>query len=142
DPPTGELWLLKGNYPRELKDEVDANIQLLIAEIESQISSRDFLFVYHTKGLLVYRPYFGKKPKASFSGGVDAEVRLWEDIVQLGLTRRIAFVHFEPDVKLMLTAKTGINEEFVDQIWTLLKIWKVPRDMVKGMVSNRGNVKE
>src|SRR5438105_708314 len=142
DPNARELKELSGNYSQVLKDEIRSNCQVLITEIESQISSRDFLFVYNTKGLLVYRPYHSKEAKASFSGGVDAEVRLWEDIVQLGLTRRIAFVHFEPDVKLMLTAKTGINEEFVDQIWTLLKIWKVPRDMVKGMVSNRGNVKE
>jgi len=144
DPPTGELWLLKGNYPRELKDEVDANIQLLIAEIESQISSRDFLFVYHTKGLLVYRPYFGKKPKASFSGGVDAEVRLWEDIVQLGIASRIAFVHFEQDVRSMLFAKKDqVGDEFVDQMGTLLKkILKVPRETIKGMVQNQGKVKE
>jgi hypothetical protein len=132
-----------------LKSEINAFLQVLVREIEVQISSRDFLYIYHTDGLLVYRPYYAnvKKPRATFSGGVDAEVRLWEDIVQLGKLGKekfIAFVHFKRDLKSMLQAKKDdIPQEFVDTVWRLLsKVYNVDRNIVENMVKNKGRVYE
>lgn len=127
-----------------LKSEVNAFLQVLVREIESQIASRDLLFIYHTEGLMVFRPFYAREPRATFSGGVDAEIRLWEDISQLGSEKRAAFIHFEEDVKLMLEAKReSIWKEFVDAVWDLLgRAYNIDRDTVENMVQNRGDISE
>lgn len=131
-------------YDETLKCQISAILQLLIREIESQIASRDFLFIYNTKGLLVFRPYYARKPRPTFSGGVDAEIRLWEDIVQLEPQKHIAFIHFEDDVKFMLDSKRDeIWEEFVDILWELLRReYIIKRDVVENMAQNKGNIRE
>lgn len=127
-----------------LRSEVDAFLQVLVREIEAQIASRDFLFIYHTDGLVVFRPYYAGKPRPTFSAGVDDEVSLWEDVVQLGEQKRVAFVHFEEDVKSMLEAKKDlILGEFIDTVFGLLRReCYIERDTVEDMVRNRGNVSE
>jgi len=134
----------ENEYTQALRSEVNAFLQVLVREIEAQISSRDFLFIYHTKGLIVYRPYYAKEPRPTFSGGVDAEVRLWEDIVQLGEQRFIAFVHFKNDVTSMLRSKKeGILQEFTDTVWGLLaKKYYIGRNTIANMVESRGNITE
>ena len=127
-----------------LKSEVNAFLQVLVREIESQIAWRDLLFFYHTEGLMVFRPFYARKPRAAFSGGVDAEIRLWEDLSQLGSKKRAAFIHFEEDVKLMFEAKgERIWREFVDAVWDLLgRAYNIDRDTVENMVQNRGDISE
>lgn len=131
-------------YTEALKSEIDANCRLVAREIEAQISSRDFLFVHHTGVLVVFRPYYAKDPRADFSGGVRAEVRLWEDLVQLGLERYIAFLHFQGDVLRMMQAKSArVKAEFADAAWGMVsKVAKVPRAVVEGMVQTSGNITE
>jgi hypothetical protein len=133
------------SYSKLLKDEMHAYCQVLVGEIESQIAGRDFLFVYHTQGLLVFRPYYGRVPRPGFSSGVESEVRLWEDMVQLGVPSRIAFVHFEEDVRSMLKVqkKSDIRREIVDQMWIMLKrVSNVDRDIIEAMVMNHGRLQE
>ena len=142
----------RGLFPLEIKEwraalksEVNAFLQVLVREIESQIAWRDLLFIYHTKGVMVFRPFYAKEPRPTFSGGVDAEIGLWEDLSQLGSKKRTVFIHFEEDVKLMLEAKgKRIWREFVDVVW---KLWDrnkivIDRDMVENMVQNKGNISE
>jgi hypothetical protein len=131
-------------YSEALRSEVNAFLQVFVREIEAQIASRDFLFIYHTNGLIVYRPYYARKPRPTFSGGVDAEVSLWEDIVQLRGQKRIAFVHFKKDVDFALQAKRDkILEEFVDVVWGLLyEKYYTDRNTVENMVKNKGNISE
>jgi len=133
-----------------LKNEIHAYCQVLVGEIEAHVASRDFLFVYHSRGLLVFRPYWLSPPRPTFSSGVDAEVRLWEDIVQLGAIRRIAFVHLKEDVASMLQAmknttkkEYNLTQGFVDQMTrTLNEVFSIKREIVEGMVSNHGKVKQ
>ncbi len=138
------LLLENKKYGKTLKSEINAFLQVLVREIEAQISSRDFLFIYHTDGLMVFRPYYARKPRPAFSGGVDAEVSLWEDIVQLKGQKRVAFVHFERDVESMLCAKKDkIFAEFVDTVWGLLnKELCIEKNTVENMVRNKGNIRE
>jgi hypothetical protein len=137
------------NYNEALKIEVNAFLQVLVREIEAQISSRDFLYIYHTDGLLVFRPYYSKEAISSFSGGVDAEVKLWEDIVQLFPKKRIAFVHFESDIESMLLSrkeksKGVIFANFVEVLHELLeeRCRNITRETVEKMVRNTGNIHE
>lgn len=136
--------LENSEYTEALRSEVNAFLQVLVREIEAQISSRDFLFIYHTKGLIVYRPYYAIEPRPTFSRGVDAEVRLWEDIVQLREQKRIAFVHFNKDVEFILKSKKDkVPQEFVDTVWGLLsEKYYVERNTVENMVKNKGNISE
>ena len=139
------LFQLKINeWDATLRSEVNAFLQVLVREIESQIAWRDLLFIYHTEGLMVFRPFYAREPRPTFSGGVDAEIGLWEDISQLGSKKRTAFIHFEEDVKLMLEAKgESIWKEFVDAVWKLLtKNYHIGRDTVENMVQNRGDISE
>lgn len=139
------LFLLKDNqYTEALKSEVNAFLQILVREVEAQISSRDFLFIYHTKGLMVYRPYYARTPRPTFSSGVDAEVKLWRDIVRLGEQKLIAFVHSKKDVQFVLEAKKDdILEQFVDEVWGLLSDgWNIHRSTVHNMVENKGDIHE
>jgi hypothetical protein len=157
--PTGidelRFHLQEGRYTGYLKDRwplIDnetellyAFLQVLVREIESQIAWRDLLFIYHTEGLMVFRPFYAREPKATFSGGVDAEVGLWEDLSQLGSKKRAVFIHFEEDVKLMFEAKRErIWKEFVYAVWDLLhKKYNIKdRDIVENMVQNRGDISE
>ena len=128
-----------------LKCEVNAFLQVLVREIESQIAWRDLLFIHHTEGLMVFRPFYARKPRATFSGGVDAEVGLWEDISQLGSKKRTTFIHFEEDIKFMLEAKRErIWREFVDAVWkSLSDDYNIEdRDIVENMVQNKGDTTE
>ena len=139
------LSLLKSRkYTPALRSEINAFLQILVRQIEAQISSRDFLFIYHTKGLVVYRPYYAREPRPAFSPGVDAEVRLWEDIVQLGEQKFIAFVHFKKDLKFILQAKQDkIWSEFVDTVWgPLYKKYNLDKNTVEDMVKNKGRITE
>jgi hypothetical protein len=141
----------RGLFPLEIKEwsttlksEVNAFLQVLVREIESQIAWRDLLFIYHTKGVMVFRPFYAKEPRPTFSGGVDAEIGLWEDLSQLGSKKRTTFIHFEEDIKFMLEAKKGrIWSEFVDAVWKSLSgNYDIDRDTVENMVQNKGNISE
>ena len=146
DPENRKLFPLEiDEWSATLKSEVNAFLQVLVREIESQIAWRDLLFIYHTEGLMVFRPFYAREPKATFSGGVDAEVGLWEDLSQLGSKKRAVFIHFEEDVKLMFEAKRErIWKEFVYAVWDLLhKKYNIKdRDIVENMVQNRGDISE
>lgn len=146
DPENRKLFPLEiDEWSATLKSEVNAFLQVLVREIESQIAWRDLLFIYHTDGLMVFRPFYAREPKATFSGGVDAEVGLWEDLSQLGSKKRAVFIHFEEDVKLMFEAKRErIWKEFVYAVWDLLhKKYNIKdRDIVENMVQNRGDISE
>jgi hypothetical protein len=144
DPAKRRLVALnKSRLDSELRSEIHAYCQVLVSEIDSQISSRDFLIVYYADGLLVFRPYYSTKPRPDFAHGVAEEVRLWREIVQLGdKTRRIVFVHFSSDVKSMISAKsTEIQKDLVDAVWDLLQqIATLPRDIVDGLIKNQGRI--
>lgn len=146
DPENRKLFPLEiDEWSATLKSEVNAFLQVLVREIESQIAWRDLLFIYHTEGLMVFRPFYAREPKATFSGGVDADVGLWEDLSQLGSKKRAVFIHFEEDVKLMFEAKRErIWKEFVYAVWDLLhKKYNIKdRDIVENMVQNRGDISE
>jgi len=76
----------------------------LKAMITEQVSSRDHLFVLRCSSILVYRPFYGGR--ARFSGGVEAELNHWAELAEMGVEKRVAFVHFEEDVKQMLQARS------------------------------------
>jgi hypothetical protein len=146
----GELSLLKEReYTKVLRSEVNAFLQILVREIEAQISSRDFLFIHYSEGLVVYRPYYARDPRPSFSGGVDAEVRLWEDIVQLKGQKRIVFIHFKTDIEKMLgtrlqESRKQFSEDFLDSIFeAYTQGWPtITRDIVRNIIKNEGKVIE
>jgi len=144
DPGGRRLVVLeKSGVSNELKSEIHAYCQVLVSEIESQVASRDFLIVYYTDGLLVFRPYYSSKPRPDFAHGVADEVRLWKEIVQLGdKTRRIAFVHFIGDVKSMISAKAAdVRKDLVDTTWNLLQQEvNVSRDVTEGLLKNQGRI--
>jgi|GEM_PF-3915676 len=125
-----------------LRCEISAILQVFVRGIEAQIAARDFLFIYHSDGVLVYRPYYSRKPRPIFSGGVDAEVRLWEDIVQLNEKKRIAFVHYTEDITAMLSAKRyTLWAECVDAFWGVLNSkYTIDRDTAENMLQNKGRI--
>ena len=83
----------RGNAAKEIRYAV----KMLASKLTDQISSRDHLFVSLCEGLFVYRPLYGAR--MDFSQGVRAEVDHWADLVNSGVRKRCAFVHFEKDVK-------------------------------------------
>jgi hypothetical protein len=85
---------------------IDAFVTVLAREVERQVGARDFLILTHSDGVLVYRPYFPGEGVTTFSGGVGAEVELWEQIASLARPSRthIAFVHIRSDITAMFKA--------------------------------------
>lgn len=87
-------------------------IRSLEDEILRDISSRDHSLVTYTDGLLVFRPLDNQ---GMISGGVDAELEYCCRLMHLDNRRRVAFIHFEDDVKVLvnsdLSRQYGRSEE-------------------------------
>lgn len=92
-----------------LESGISVPLEMISNELKAEISARDFFEVYHSDGVLVYRPFYGGRAK--FSRGVEAEVHLWEDLVRVGDTRRLAIVHFDADVQDAIDAITGSSKD-------------------------------
>ena len=80
-----------------LKENSSNLLRTFIHQIETQISSRDHLLVFHTDGILVFRPLFGGT--SHFHRGVMEEINHWRILLQSGVHKKAAFVHFEEDIK-------------------------------------------
>jgi hypothetical protein len=97
---------------------IAASVQPLVREIEAQISARDLFLVYHTDGLLVYRPLFNTgAPRALFSSGVEEEVRLWSELCKVGLQRRMAVLHLTSEVQAMAELRRSQNLGNLTMLW-------------------------
>lgn len=89
-----QLEPLKKKNVKILKAKIGQEIEDLAEQIQFQIALRDHLLVSHCEGLLVYRPFWGGRPK--FSRGVAAEVEHWKLLATSD--KRAAFVHVEEDI--------------------------------------------
>jgi hypothetical protein len=123
-----------------LRSEINASLQVLAGEIGSQIAARDFCHVYNTAGLVVFRPSYAEVPRKGFAKGVEAEMRLWDSIVQLKQEKRIVFVHLEEDVENIIKAnRNEVRTEFIETMWSLLyQKFAVKREDIERMVKNKG----
>ncbi|MFA5015624.1 MAG: hypothetical protein WC549_08815 [Actinomycetota bacterium] len=101
-------------------------INILIQEIENQISSRDHQIVSNVDGLLIYRPLC--LGKVEFSSGVDSEKKSFEDQVNSGIEKKSAFIHFYDDIKEFVKKKgeDKLQEEIINaKIMTISDKYKI-----------------
>ena len=116
---------------------VESQGVLLSTAIAGQVSSRDHLYVAHSDGLLVYRPFSGGADR--FSSGVRAELDHWAELARErgpGPLPRAAIVHFDEDVSSIVnlhkqSIQRSTGKELVDR---LIEDGRFGRDQIEDFV--------
>jgi hypothetical protein len=126
---------------------ISASLQALVREVETQVAARDLFLVYHTDGLLVYRPLYNTgDPRPRFSAGVRAEVELWSELCKLGVKRRMAVVHMLSEVESLAKLREGQNLNnlagFFQRALRSRFRADVPFDVVASLLRSKGELDE
>lgn len=113
------------HFTTYIREKINTNVRTFINQIYSQIASRDHCLVSRTKGLIVYRPFYGGSQ--NFSSGVDKEIAHWKDLVNSGVVSRCVFIHTNNDCSSMLQERgKSVKGELKKEICDILKK-KYPR---------------
>lgn len=129
---TAPLWppgmgVEERSVPDAVKGEVSGLLRALILAITQQMAERDLNLVRQSPGVLLYRPLFQEQ---DWSGGVEAEVSSWTDIVTCGVggsvpfdRRRIVFLHAPVDTAAVdreALSSSGLGTEVLAKARELL----------------------
>ncbi|MEM3860242.1 MAG: hypothetical protein QW478_12725 [Candidatus Micrarchaeaceae archaeon] len=93
-----------------IEKEISMIVNDLKNSVDLQVSARDHLLVYRSKGIIVYRPFWNKN-KTAYSQGVRSELTQWN--LTASENKRAVFIHFNEETKNIIE---GEKQELINNV--------------------------